>query len=128
MSVQAARDFLKKADTDLVARITGAADLETGLRLAREAGFDFTPEEFKQAAAEKDGHPWVDQKTDRGGVRRICAGGGERRVLLVMVGLLFNFALGRCGFTPAIGERETHSTKDYIDSLIGGYRHVSANG
>lgn len=54
MSVQSARDFIKKVEADqtLQERLEAAADLEARQRLVREAGFDFTLEEFSQAAQE----------------------------------------------------------------------------
>ncbi|RJR43254.1 MAG: Nif11-like leader peptide family natural product precursor [Deltaproteobacteria bacterium] len=54
MSVQSAKDFLHRIDTDqaLKDRLAAAADHEARQKIVREAGFDFTLENFKQAAQE----------------------------------------------------------------------------
>jgi predicted ribosomally synthesized peptide with nif11-like leader len=54
MSAQAAKDFLKKLQSDpsLKAKFQKAPDQATRHRMAKEAGFDFTLPEFKQAVDE----------------------------------------------------------------------------
>jgi predicted ribosomally synthesized peptide with nif11-like leader len=49
MSAQSAKDFLKRIETD---QLEAAADLEARRQIIKEAGFDFTVDEFKQAVAE----------------------------------------------------------------------------
>jgi len=55
MSLQSAKDFLQKMETDqaLRERVEAAADLEDRLQTIRTAGFDFTMDEFKQAVNER---------------------------------------------------------------------------
>lgn len=54
MSVQSAKDFLKKleAEPDLHAKFKQAPNPEARQEMAKEAGFEFTSDEVKQAAAE----------------------------------------------------------------------------
>lgn len=54
MSMQSARDFIKKieADRTLKERLEAAADMEARQKIVRAGGFDFTLEEFKLAAQE----------------------------------------------------------------------------
>jgi len=54
MSVQSVKDFIKQLETDdvLKQRLEAAADDQTRRQIIQAAGFDFTPEEFKQAVAE----------------------------------------------------------------------------
>ncbi|RJR43255.1 MAG: Nif11-like leader peptide family natural product precursor [Deltaproteobacteria bacterium] len=54
MSKQSARDFLKRMETDqaLKDQLAFAADHGDRQKIVREAGFDFTVEEFSQAVAE----------------------------------------------------------------------------
>jgi predicted ribosomally synthesized peptide with nif11-like leader len=54
MSIQSAKDFVQKIETDqaLKERLEAAADHEARLQIIQAAGFDFTLEEFKQAVAE----------------------------------------------------------------------------
>jgi len=54
MSVQSAKDFLQKIETDqtLKEQLEAAADQEARMKLIRAAGFDFTVDDFKQAVAE----------------------------------------------------------------------------
>lgn len=68
MSVQAAKDFLKKlqSDSSLKAKFQNASDQATRHRMAKEAGFDFTLPEFKQTldevtAAAEEGELTEDQ-------------------------------------------------------------------
>ncbi|MDD2901327.1 MAG: Nif11-like leader peptide family RiPP precursor [Syntrophales bacterium] len=51
MSLQAARDYLKKIKTDqaLQEKVKAATDLEARQRLIKAAGFDFTLAEYRQA-------------------------------------------------------------------------------
>ncbi len=71
MSLQAARVFWKKANTDLVARIISTKDSETGWQLPKEARLGFTIEEFRQVAAEK-----VAAQVSITGPAGLTAGGG----------------------------------------------------
>lgn len=54
MSVQSARDFLKRIETDqaLKDRLEGEADLEARQQIIKEAGFNFTLSEYKQVVEE----------------------------------------------------------------------------
>lgn len=54
MSVQSAKDFLKKLDAepDLLAQFKNAPNPDTRHKMAKDAGFEFTSDEFKQAADE----------------------------------------------------------------------------
>lgn len=54
MSIQSAKDFLERSETDqdLKDRLKTAADLEARRQIIQAAGFDFTLEEFKQAVDE----------------------------------------------------------------------------
>ncbi|MDD2901329.1 MAG: Nif11-like leader peptide family natural product precursor [Syntrophales bacterium] len=54
MSIQSARDFLQRIETDqpLQERLEAAADLEARRQIIRAAGFDFTLDEFKEATRE----------------------------------------------------------------------------
>lgn len=51
MSEQAARDFIElvHADQDLASRLNEAASAEERLGIAKEAGYEFTEEEFMAA-------------------------------------------------------------------------------
>jgi len=52
MSMQAAKDFLKRIKTDkaLEDQLEAAADQAARHQLVKSAGFDFTADEYKQAA------------------------------------------------------------------------------
>jgi predicted ribosomally synthesized peptide with nif11-like leader len=54
MSVQAARDFLKKLENDkaLQEKLKTAPDLEARQKIIKAAGFDFTIDEYKQVVEE----------------------------------------------------------------------------
>ncbi|MDD2901326.1 MAG: Nif11-like leader peptide family natural product precursor [Syntrophales bacterium] len=54
MSIQAAKDFLKKIETDhaLQEKLKAASGLESRQQIIQAAGFDFTLEEYKQAIEE----------------------------------------------------------------------------
>ncbi|MDD2901316.1 MAG: Nif11-like leader peptide family natural product precursor [Syntrophales bacterium] len=54
MSIQSAKDFLQKIETDqaLKDQLAAAPDHEARQQIVRAAGFDFTVDEFKQAADE----------------------------------------------------------------------------
>ncbi|RJR43268.1 MAG: Nif11-like leader peptide family natural product precursor [Deltaproteobacteria bacterium] len=54
MSIQSAKDFLKKIENDkpLQDRLKAEADLEARQRIIKEAGFDFTLAEYRQAVGE----------------------------------------------------------------------------
>jgi predicted ribosomally synthesized peptide with nif11-like leader len=54
MSLQSARDFIKRIETNLglKERLEAAPDYEARQQIVQEAGFDFTVEEFKQAVEE----------------------------------------------------------------------------
>lgn len=54
MSVQSAKDFLQKIETDqaLKARLEAAPDVESRQQIVQEAGFDFTLAEFRQVVDE----------------------------------------------------------------------------
>jgi predicted ribosomally synthesized peptide with nif11-like leader len=54
MSVQSARDFLQKIETDQVLkeRLEAAPDHQARQQIVQTAGFDFTVQEFKQAIEE----------------------------------------------------------------------------
>jgi len=54
MSIDAARDFFKRIDTDkaLQDRLEAASDLEARKKIIRAAGFDFTLTEYQQAVEE----------------------------------------------------------------------------
>jgi len=54
MSMQSAKDFLKRvqADQAFQDRLETSGDLEARQRIIKEAGFDFTMEEYKQVAEE----------------------------------------------------------------------------
>ena len=51
MSVESAKDFLKKyaKDGDFRAKLEGAASNEDRKKMTKDAGFDFTKEELKEA-------------------------------------------------------------------------------
>jgi predicted ribosomally synthesized peptide with nif11-like leader len=54
MSVQSARDFIKRIETDedLKEQLEAAPDHETRRQIVQSAGFDFTEDEFKQMVDE----------------------------------------------------------------------------
>jgi predicted ribosomally synthesized peptide with nif11-like leader len=54
MSVQSAKDFLQKTETDQVMkeRLEAAPDYEARQQIIQTAGFDFTVDEFTQAIEE----------------------------------------------------------------------------
>jgi predicted ribosomally synthesized peptide with nif11-like leader len=54
MSIQAAKDFIQKIETDtaLKERLEAATDDAGRRQIVQAAGFDFTREEFKQAVVE----------------------------------------------------------------------------
>lgn len=59
MSLQGAQEFLKKleSDPDLKARFINAPDTATWHQMAKDAGFDFSLDEFKQALDERSTAP-----------------------------------------------------------------------
>ncbi len=54
MSVESAKDFIRKIETDaaLKARLEAATDDAARRQIIQAAGFEFTHDEFKQAVAE----------------------------------------------------------------------------
>jgi predicted ribosomally synthesized peptide with nif11-like leader len=54
MSVKSAKNFIQKCETDgnFKARLEAAPDNKTRMQIIRAAGFEFTEDEFKEAAAE----------------------------------------------------------------------------
>jgi predicted ribosomally synthesized peptide with nif11-like leader len=77
MSVQSAKDFLEKIETDQVLkeRLEAAPDLEARQQIVQEAGFDFTVEEFKQAVEELAAA--AGQELTAKELQDIAAGGGK---------------------------------------------------
>ncbi|RJR43259.1 MAG: Nif11-like leader peptide family natural product precursor [Deltaproteobacteria bacterium] len=55
MSVQSAKDFLQRIETDQALReqVEAAADPEVRRQIIHQAGFDFTMDEFTQAVNER---------------------------------------------------------------------------
>ena len=77
MSVQSAKDFLQKIETDqtLKEQLEAAADQEARMKLIRAAGFDFTVDDFKQAVAELSAAAGKELTPEE--LQDIAAGGGR---------------------------------------------------
>jgi predicted ribosomally synthesized peptide with nif11-like leader len=77
MSVQSAKDFLQRIETNrnLKDRLEAAPNHEARQQLIRSAGFDFSLDEFKQAAAElaaAAGQEWTPAE-----LQRVAGGSGR---------------------------------------------------